>query len=425
MNGGVRKRGTTWSYYFDLGKVDGKRKKKEKGGFKTKKDAEAALAKAINEYNNAGAVFEPSEITVSDYLDQWYDLYCRPNLKYNTQLSYLRIMEGHLKPRFGKYRLRAITAATLQEYANALKMNGLAKHSITGILSVFGAALDYAVEPMHYITANPMRYVKYPKMEKKPRERIILTLEEWKRIIERFPEGNRYYIPLMIGFYTGLRISEAFALTWDDIDLENKTLTVNKQIVKRNFGADVRKAVEKAGKKEMRSSWYFATTKTASSVRTIKFGDALYQALKQERTAQLKNELKYSGCYTIHVLKRETDEKGNDMQRIVPIQKCAESSLPRVRMVCIAENGEYTSTDSFKYCSRVIHKELRLAFDYHSLRHTHATILIESGADVKDVQTRLGHSNIQTTLQTYVHDTEVMATRSVELFEQAAGRKTS
>lgn len=113
------------------------------------------------------------------------------------------------------------------------------------------------------------------------------------------------------------------------------------------------------------------------------------------------------------------------MFRIVPLQKCLQAAYPRVRMVCIAENGEYTSTDSFKYCSRIIHHELKLAFDYHSLRHTHATILIESGADVKDVQTRLGHSNIQTTLQTYVHDTEAMKQRSVELFEQVAGRKTS
>lgn len=193
----------------------------------------------------AGQLFEPSGITVSDYLDQWYDLYCKPNLKYNTQVGYLGIMEGHLKPRFGQYRLKAITAATLQEYANQLKMDGLAKHSLTGILSVFGAALDYAVEPLHYLPANPMRYVKYPKVEKKPRERIILTLEEWQRIIDKFPAGSRYHIPLMTGFYIGLRISETFALTWNDIDLENRTLTVNKQIVKRNFGADVRKAVER------------------------------------------------------------------------------------------------------------------------------------------------------------------------------------
>jgi site-specific recombinase XerD len=84
-----------------------------------------------------------------------------------------------------------------------------------------------------------------------------------------------------------------------------------------------------------------------------------------------------------------------------------------------------TSTDSFKYCSRVIHHEMHLAFDYHSLRHTHATLLIESGADVKNVQTRLGHTNIETTLQTYVHDTEKMAERSVDLFEKITQVKTS
>ena len=409
MTGGTRKRGATWSYYFDLGKIDGKRQKKEKGGFKTKKEAETALAKAINEYNNAGAVFTPSEITVSDYLDQWYDLYCKPNLKYSTQVNYLRIIEGHLKPKYGQYRLKAITSAILQEYANSLKLNGLAKSSVVGILSVFGASLDYAVEPMHYLSVNPMRYVKFPKIERKPRERIVLTMDDWNRIIERFPVGSRFHIPLMIGFYTGLRISEAFALTWDDIDLEKRELTVNKQVVVRNFGADVRKVIEKKGKKELRSSWYFTTPKTQSSSRTVKFGETLYQALKQERTTQMENELKYGEYYTIHVIKKELDEKGNEMQRIVPVQKCLQSALPRVKLVCIAENGQYTSTNTFKHCSRIIHDELLLAFDYHSLRHTHATILIESGADVKDVQTRLGHANIQTTLQTYVHDTETMA----------------
>lgn len=425
MTGGTRKRGTTWSYYFDLGKVGGKRQKKEKGGFKTKKEAEAALAKAISEYNHAGMIFEPSEITVSDFLDQWYELYCKPNLKYNTQLGYLRIIEGHLKPKFGVYRIKALTSAILQEYANSLKMNGYSKSHMVGILSVLGAALDYAVEPLHYLLVNPMRYVKYPKVEKKPRERIILELDEWQKIINRFPAGSRYYIPLMIGFYTGLRISETFALTWEDIDLKNRTLSVSKQVVKRNFGADVRKAIEKYGKKESRSSWYFTSTKTPASQRVVYFGDTLYQALKTEKIAQMEHELKYSEFYTIHVLKKEIDEKGNDMFRIIPLQKCVNSSLPRVNLICIAENGEYTSTDSFKYCSRIIHKELLLAFDYHSLRHTHATLLIESGADIKDVQERLGHTNIQTTLQTYVHDTDTMKARSVELFEQAVNQKTS
>lgn len=298
-------------------------------------------------------------------------------------------------------------------------------HNSTVDVTAFGTVHDTAVEPLHYLAANPMRYVKYPKVERKPRERVILSMDDWHRIIGRFPPGSRYHIPLMVGFYTGLRISEAFALTWDDIDLENRTLSVNKQTVKRNFGADVRKAVEKAGKKEMRSSWYFTTPKTASSVRTIKFGETLCRALRQEHAAQLKNEMLYGEYYTIHVIRKETDEKGNEMQRIVPVQKCVEPSLPRVRMVCVAENGEYTSTDSFKFCARVIHKELLLAFDYHSLRHTHATLLIESGANIKDVQVRLGHTNIQTTLQTYVHDTEAMAEQSVALFEKITDCKTS
>ena len=318
MTGGTRKRGATWSYYFDLGKIDGKRQKKEKGGFKTKKEAETALAKAINEYNNAGAVFTPSEITVSDYLDQWYDLYCKPNLKYSTQVNYLRIIEGHLKPKYGQYRLKAITSAILQEYANSLKLNGLAKSSVVGILSVFGASLDYAVEPMHYLSVNPMRYVKFPKIERKPRERIVLTMDDWNRIIERFPVGSRFHIPLMIGFYTGLRISEAFALTWDDIDLEKRELTVNKQVVVRNFGADVRKVIEKKGKKELRSSWYFTTPKTQSSSRTVKFGETLYQALKQESTTQMENELK---CVRLQGRFRRKSRK-NWMKRAM---KCKES----------------------------------------------------------------------------------------------------
>lgn len=412
----TRKRGNKWEYRFEAAKIDGKRKQISKGGFKTKKEALEAGTKALAKYNNSGLKFEPSEISVADYFDYWFDVYCKVNLKYNTQIGYLRIIEGHVKPNFGPFKLKALNASVLQEYANNLKLHGYSKSTVTNILAVIQTALDYAVEPLQFIEHNPMRLIKYPKITKPKKERIILTLEEFDQIIDRFKD-TRFFVPLMIGFFTGVRIGECCALTWDDINFENKTISIDKQLVKRNFGNDVRKVFKLTGKKEQKSSWYFADPKTPSSVRTIKIGETLLEILKAERKKQLENELTYGEFYTIHLKKKEYDEKGNEIYRLMPISKCVESTLPRAELVCIAENGEITSPDSFKYCSRIIHGELRLAFDFHSLRHTHATRLIENGAKEKSVQARLGHQNIQTTLQNYVHDTETMAQESVDIFE--------
>ena len=419
MTGGVRKRGKTWSYYFDLGKIDGKRKKKEKGGFKTKKEAEAALAAAINEYLTAGQIFEPAEITVHDYLDYWFDTDVKVNLKYNTQVAYFNIIEKHLKPAFGQYKLKALSAAAIQPFVNQLKINGLAKNTITHIVSVLSDSLNYAVEPLHYITQNPVQYIKLPKIEKEARTRITLEIEDWTRILERFPFGNRFHIMLQIGMHTGLRISEVCALTWDDIDFKNNTLTVNKQTVKRSFSPNIRDTYKLTNKKEIRSSWYFQPPKTKASKRIVHFGNTLAQVLKSERQRQWKNEILYGEYYTIHIIKNEKDEQGETIQRIMSIPKGSDSSFPRVNLICIDENGEFTSSDSFKYASRVINKELLIAFDFHCLRHTHATKLIESGVSPKTVQERLGHSNIETTLQTYVHNTDIMKHTAVEAFENA------
>jgi hypothetical protein len=90
-----------------------------------------------------------------------------------------------------------------------------------------------------------------------------------------------------------------FALTWDDIDLQNCTLTVNKQTVKRNYGNDVRKVIENKGKKEKRPSWYFSTLKTKSSIRSVKFGYSLQKILKEEKVRQAENEMKHGEYYTI------------------------------------------------------------------------------------------------------------------------------
>lgn len=399
-----------WEWRFEGAKVDGKRKHISKAGYRTKKEALEAGTKALAEYNNSGLHFEPTEISVADYLDYWFKNHVEVNLKYNTQLGYKGIIERQLKPKFGHYKLKALNPSIIQEFANQLKTTGYSKSMLIGILSTFSVALDYAVEPLQYITSNPIKLVKFPKVEKPPRQRIILEMDDWFSIQQRF-QNTRFNPLLMIGFHTGLRIGEASALTWDDIDFNKKEITVNKIIIKRNVD------------EEKKGAWYFSEPKTSTSNRIVKMGNTLYNYLLELKKQQEANELKYDLYYTIHTLKAELDEKNNTIYRIVPVKKCIKSQLPRVDLVCVDINGEYTSSDSFKYCSRIINKEMKINFDFHSLRHTHATMLIENGANIKSVQERLGHKNIETTLQTYVHNTSTMEEQSVDIFEQALKNK--
>lgn len=331
----TRKRGSTWQYSFEAARVNGKRKSISKSGFRTKADAVRAGTQAMNEYNLSGMAFSPSGVSVSDYLDHWFDVYCKMSLKYNTQIGYVQVIEKHLKPAFGAYRLAALQPGTIQEYVNALKIRGFARASVTGIISVLSAAYEYAIEPLGFVRENPCSRVRIPKFEKKPRERTVISPEDFSRILERFPEGSNFYLPLLIGYYTGLRISEAFALTWDDIDLEARTLTVNKSVLKRNYGVDVRKVLEQKGKKEEKSAWYFGTPKTESSNRIIKFGETLYRGLKTADISRKKNRLYYGEYYTDHYLKPEKDEKGNTIYRIIPVERSVGCALQRVELVTV------------------------------------------------------------------------------------------
>lgn len=418
MKGGTRKRGSTWSYYFDAGKIDGKRQRKEKGGFATKKDAEAALAVALAQYNGSGQVFEPSSMTLADYLDEWFEIYVRINLKYNSQLDYNRMIENHLKPALGKYRLKALNAATIQAYVNGLKVRGFARATAFNIFRCLSGALRYAVEPLQYIEYNPCDRVRFPKYENKRQEmHVFLDEETMRKIFERFPEGTPFYLPIMIGYYTGVRISECFALTWDDIDLQARTITISKQLLKRNLGNDVR---DKKDRKRAPSDWFFSSTKTDSSIRTIKIGPTLASCLERARRKKNENRLAIGGDYLEQYLMAEKDEKGDEIQRVVAIMRRVPVKMPTADFICVRDDGSIITPDSFKYACRVIHHDLGLAFNFHSLRHTHATMLVEAGADLKDIQERLGHAQIQTTMDKYVHNTEEMQDRSVELFEQAA-----
>lgn len=415
-----------WEYRFEAAKINGKRNSISKAGFRTKAEAEIAGAKALAEYDNAGVKFNPTEISFADYLDYYFENYVKTNCKYTTQVTYDQIIEQHLKPNLGMFKLRNLTPMMLQEYVNNKFTSGLKKNTLKGIMGVLSGSLKYAVVPGQFIQSSPAEYIKYPKLEAKKSEinRVVVSTDDFNRMVERFPIGNPFRYALLIGFYTGLRISEVYGLTWDDIDFNDCTIDVNKSTYKRNYGVDIRKVKEVKGKREEKSAWYFGDVKTESSNRKIKIGKTLMDELKQYKKMQMENELLYGEYYTKIYLKEEKDDRDNTIYRLIEVEKSVPVTLPETKAIMRKENGQFSSTDSFKYAARVIHYDLGIKFNFHSLRHTHATKLIESGISPKSVQTRLGHQNIETTLQTYVHDTEMMEQDAVDTFEQVIKKES-
>lgn len=396
----ARKRGEKWEYRFEGAKVNGKRRQISKSGFRTKKEALEAGTRAMLEYEGGGTPYKATEASLSDVLDEWLTKYVDANLRPKTRASYRSVIEIHIKPALGHYRASSLTPATLQEFANGLKVKGYSRRHVVNVLSTLKNALGYAVEPLRHLRENPMLYVKTPKIEKPVKRRIVLTNEAWQKIVSRFPAGNKYHLPLMLGYHLGLRISEAFALTWSDIDLDQRTIRITKQIVK----------VKREG--DPKALWCLGPPKTAASVRVVGMGETLFKALRTERIRQAENRMRY-GEYYARYSSREVEQGLGELVR---------DPEGQIMPVCVDEDGSFVTTDSFKYCSRVIHHELKLDFDFHSLRHTHATILVENGANIKNVQARLGHEKIETTLQTYVHDTDTMAVESIDIFEKAISK---
>ena len=416
----IKKRGNVYQYQFEIAPVDGKRKYINKSGFKSKREAMEAGVKAYNEYFETGHSFKPSTMSYSDYLDYWLKNYCYVNLKYHTIQAYSNIIKNHIKPRLGFYRLSQIQTSTLQEVVNAIYLEkGFSKNFMHNILKVLKGSFKYANESAQFIKDNPAVKVTMPKYDEPEKDPAhIFTAEEIKMILERFKNNHAMYYAILTAYCTGLRVSEVFALTWEDIDFENQTLTVNKNVLKKNQSG-VTHGRHISGKAT--TVWYFGTCKTKSSYRTIKIGDTLLNALKEYKEEQERDKTEYGDLYMKHYAKETSNYYNHKPEtKIINAYSELQVALPEVNLVFVKHNGVFEGTDTCKYPFKVIHYELGINCRFHDFRDTHATKLIESGADIKAISERLGHNNIQTTYEFYVRVTKKMNNDVVEKFEKVA-----
>jgi len=402
MEGHVRKRGDKWYYSFEAASVDGKRKRIERVGGRTKKEAESALRKALTEYEDNGDVARVSNKSYSDYLDFWIDDHASA-LRPASKIVYSCLINKHIKPAFGNYPISKITAGKLDAGYKAMAASGLSQKTLRSITSLVSSTLDMAVYPYELIKDNPARYIKrLPKCQaKKDTESEVITPEIFEKLIEAFPYGHVIHMFLQIAYNTGCRISEIRALTWDDVDFEKGTLTVNKQLSKRSENLE------------------FCPTKTESSVRTIYLDKGFISLLKDHRKVQFSNQLRYGEYYT----KYYTSDNVKILKAAIGTE--IPSDVKLVNFICTNEDGSVISYGTvqsyYKKLSRI--DGVNIHFKMHALRHAHATYLIDNGANIKGVQQRLGHSSYVTTASSYLDDTDKTAKDIVATIERIKSAK--
>ena len=414
----IRKRGKVYEYRIEIASVDGTRKWISKSGFKTKQEALHEGALAYNDYYKYGKRYKIKDMSFSDYLDYWIANYCNFNLKYSTIVTYQNIIKTHLKPKLGKYKLSQLDSELIQKFINDTYLeNRFSKCYLRGILKTIKGALKYACYDVNFINYNPAEHVHIPRYEIVTGDPVhIFSQEEIERILNRFKDVPYIYYSFLTAYYTGLRVSEVYGLTWDNIDFEKKTLTVNKNIIKKNKdGLPKRYNISKGHSTEV---WFYGSCKNPQSRRTIAIGDTLVKALKEYKRIQEEHKIFYGDKYLKHYEKKTINEYTNrDEIKIVDAVSELDVNLPEAKLIFVKPNGQFRGTETCRHAFKIINYELGINCRFHDFRDTHATRLIEQGADIKAVSKRLGHSTIMTTYNIYVRVTDKMETDTVDKFE--------
>lgn len=367
-------RGNTWTYSFETARVGGKRKPVTKGGFATESDAYKAGMLALADYVNGVTAEKPVNISYGDFLEVWMPEMQKPYVNERTFVTNTSNVKRHIIPGLGNIKLEDLSARRIKSFYSDCIQNGLSKTTVRSIRSLVCKSLQSAVVDYGFLKSNPAREVSIRdlKSNKPKKERRAYTRKEQDILLKACRTQNEY-VAILIGLHCGMRISEVFALTWDDINFKARTIDINKQIA------------HSGGRS-------YVTTPKCNSYRVISFDQKLEKELKKLQLTQKKEKLKVLGYP--ETLLYEDSRKDYEFKNFDFIFRTPTGSL---------WNKQHMTLFLQK-----VSKEHDIHFDFHSLRHTHSTELQAHHAPVEAVQERLGHKSLAVTLQVYTHNHEKM-----------------
>lgn len=377
----------------------GKRIQRYKTVRGTKKEAQAELRRLLGAVDNGTAV-DPNKITVGEWLTNWLRDYVKPNLSLRTYECYKGNLETYVIPVLGAVRLQKLTSTQIQKLLVDLQKNGkgrygkqperkedapevgLSPQSALHVHRNLYAALKEAAN-VNLIPQNPSAKVKAPKVRRKRATEAAgedcgpihaLDQDQVETLLKSL-KGKHIYPLAVLALGTGARRGELLALRWSDVNLDKKTITINR-------------AVESTKEGGIR----IKPPKNETSRRTITVDEDLCGALRnhrqtQEEMAQQLGILCPADGLVFPMLIR----RSRGRQPINPIVKDVDFTRPW--------NPDYPTKE--------FHREATLAgfpeFRFHDMRHTHATALLTAGVPPHIVAGRLGHSTPVITMMIYAH----------------------
>lgn len=290
---------------------------------------------------------------VKELFEMWLEKYVKPSVKIRSYNKYESVVKGYIIPIIGEVELNDCKCVVMQDYickllnTKCIKTNKpLAINTIHGIVQVLKQGFKLALE-LELISKDPTLKIKLPPVNEK--EVLALTREEQK-MIEDFCLSNHKtnYLGIIISLYTGIRLGELLALTWDDIDFDKKLMLIRKTSYSAKIEGKYVIVIDKP--------------KTKKSNRIIPLPDKLINLL------------------------------------IIHKNNSTSDFIISTRNNTIVEVRSYQRTfDSILSKCNIQH------YNYHCLRHTFATRALELGMDIKTLSEILGHTNVSITLNRYAH----------------------